>query len=194
MPAAIAKAMRIGPPRALVLAVLLLVGAWPAAADSLPIDAFYGRWEGMAMGKSLTTSSKGKVALEYGARDLDVTIAETEKGFSVTWSTVRRASNNSADGQLRRNLTTARFIRASPTTFEPEVTRGIGAGRSHTWARLEGRSLIVYVFEIDAAGVYELARYARTISASGVMDLRFTRTRDGKIVREVGGSLVPADR
>jgi hypothetical protein len=44
---------------------------------------------------------------------------------------------------------------------------------------------------VPRRGIYEVSRYERTISRTGVMDLRVTRIRDGKIVRGVTGSLLP---
>ena len=62
-------------------------------------------------------------------------------------------------------------------------------GSPYGWARLAGRTLTVYLMEIDTAGTYSLARYARTLSGAG-MDLEFTSLRDGEPTRTVRGKLV----
>jgi hypothetical protein len=172
-------------PRILAVLVALLAAAGAGAQEALPLEAFFGRWDGSAIGKRVEETTVG-----YGVRDLDVRISGTAEGFEITWVTVIRAQDAGADAQ--RRATTARFVRASPSTWEAEGADGPGAGRSHSWARLEGRSLNVYVLEIDGRGIYQMSRYERTISSSGVMGLRFTRIRDGTTVRRVTGSLLPA--
>ncbi len=172
-----------------ILAVLmaLLAATGAGAQDTLPVEAFFGRWDGSAIGKSVEETTIG-----YGRRDLDLRISGTAEGFEITWVTVIQAQGAGADAEAQRRSTTVRFVRASPSTWEAEGADGPGTGRSHSWARLEGRSLNIYVLEIDRRGIYEVSRYERTISRTGVMDLKFTRIRDGKIVRGVTGSLLPA--
>ncbi len=174
--------------RILTLLAGLFAGMAPAAAETLPIEAFFGRWGGSAIGQSVTTSTMG-----YAARDLDVTISGTGAGFDITWITVIKPSGVEAGSEIRRKTTTASFLRGGPSSFEAKGAQGVGPGKSYSWARIEERSLIVYVFEIDGAGVYNLSRYARTISDSGIMDLSFTRNRDGVTVRRVTGNLLPAN-
>ncbi len=171
--------------RILAVLVALLAATGAGAQDTLPVEAFFGRWDGRAIGKSV-----GETTIGYGRRDLDLRISGAAEGFEITWVTVIRAQG--ADAEAQRRSTTVRFVRASPSTWEAEGADGPGAGRSHSWARLEGRSLNIYVLEIDRRGIYEVSRYERTISRTGVMDLRFTRIRDGKTVRRVTGSLLPA--
>ncbi len=173
--------------RILAVLVTLLAAAGAGAQDALPLEAFFGRWDGSAIGKRVEETTIG-----YGMRDLDVRISGTAEGFEITWVTVIQAPGAGADAEAQRRSTTTRFVRASPSTWDAEGADGPGAGRSHSWARLEGRSLNVYVLEIDGRGIYQVSRYERTISPAGVMDLRFTRIRDGTTVRRVTGSLLPA--
>lgn len=175
--------------RILAVLVPLLASAPAGAQEALSIDAFFGRWEGSALGQSADEPT-----IDYGVRDLDVRISGTADGFEITWFTVPRAGSLTApEAEAQRRFTTAHFVRSGPSTWQAEGAEGPGASFSHTWARLEGRSLYVYVLEIDDNGIYQLARYKRTISPAGVMDLQFTRTRDGTTVRRVSGSLMPAD-
>jgi hypothetical protein len=176
----------MSPLRSLIFLICLFAGIVPAAAETLPIDAFFGRWGGSAIGQSVTTSTMG-----YGARDLDVTISGTAEGFDITWITVIKPSGVEQDSEGHRT-STASFLRSGPSSFEAKGAQGVGPGKSYSWARIEERSLIVYVFEIDGEGVYDLSRYVRTISDSGIMDLSFTRDRDGATVRRVTGNLLPA--
>jgi hypothetical protein len=175
-----------------VLAALAVLFMAPAAAaqEALALDAFFGLWEGSAIDTRVEASS-----LDYGLRDMDVRIAGTEDGFEIAWVTVIQspgiASGAAADAEARRRSTTQRFVRVGPAVWEAADTDGPGLGRAHTWARLAERSLTVYVLEIDETGLYQLSRYERTITPAGVMDLKFTRTRDGVTVRRVSGSLMP---
>lgn len=175
-----------------VLAVLaaLFVAPSAAAQEALALDAFFGSWQGSAIDTRVEASS-----LDYGLRDMDVRIAGTEDGFEIDWVTVIQSpgvgSGAAADAEARRRSTTQRFVRAGPAVWEAADTEGPGLGRTHTWARLAERSLTVYVLEIDESGLYQLSRYERTITPAGVMDLKFTRTRDGVTVRRVSGSLMP---
>ncbi len=173
--------------RILAVLVALLAATGADAQDALPLEAFFGRWDGKAIGKRVEETTIG-----YGVRDLDVRISGTAEGFEITWVTVIQAQGAGADAEAQRRSTTVRFVRANPSTWEAEGADGPGAGRSHSWARLEGRSLNIYVLEIDRRGIYEVSRYERTISRTGVMDLKFTRIRDGKFVRGVTGSLLLA--
>ena len=58
-----------------------------------------------------------------------------------------------------------------------------------TWARLTDQSLIIYVFEVNEAGVYELSRYVRSLTSLDQMELGYTRHFDGRPVRGVVGQL-----
>lgn len=174
--------------RFLAVLVLLLATARAGAQDALSPDDFFGRWEGSAIGKRADEPTTG-----YGTRDLDVRISETADGFEIAWVTVIQAAGvAAANAEPKRRLTTARFVRAGPSVWQGESADGPGASLTRSWARLEGRSLFVYVLEIDEAGLYDLSRYVRTLSQAGVMDLKFTRTRDGATLRRVTGSLLPA--
>jgi hypothetical protein len=171
----------------ITLLVSVLAALPAAAAESLPIGAFFGKWEGSAIGQRVTTPTIG-----YGTRDMDVTVSGTEQGFEITWVTVIRLWDMKEGDESHRRSSTAKFVKNGPSSFVAEGAEGPGANVSHSWARIDERSLIVYVFEIDPDGIYDLSRYARTISESGVMDLTFTRIRDGQTVRRVTGSLLPA--
>lgn len=183
--------------RCLAVLAALLASVPAGAQEALSIDAFFGRWEGSALGQDADEPTVG-----YGVRDLDVRISRTTDGFEITWFTVPRTGSLSApETETQRRSTTAHFARSGPSTWAAENAEGAesaegvngpGASFSHSWARLEGRSLYIYVLEIDEGGIYQLSRYQRTLSPAGVMDLKFTRARDGTTVRRVSGSLMPA--
>ena len=56
-------------------------------------------------------------------------------------------------------------------------------------ARLEGRTLTVYVMTVTKRGIYEMHSYARTLAPDGSLQLLFTRIRDGERVRKASGTL-----
>jgi len=179
-----------GLPSLIVLVGLLtlLTAIRAYAQDALPLDAFLGHWEGSAIGQDAAESTLG-----YGIRDLDVRISGTADGLEVTWFTVPRAGSLAGpEAETERRSTTVHFAPSGPSTWVGEAAEGPGTSFSRSWARLEGRSLYVYVLEIDERGIYQLSRYERTISAAGVMDLRFSRDKDGRTVRRVTGSLLRA--
>jgi hypothetical protein len=97
----------MSPLRSLIFLICLFAGIVPAAAETLPIDAFFGRWGGSAIGQSVTTSTMG-----YGARDLDVTISGTAEGFDITWITVIKPSGVEQDSEGHRRTSTASFLRS----------------------------------------------------------------------------------
>ena len=172
----------------LVILVGLLTAVRAYAQEALPLDAFFGRWEGSAIGQDAAESTLG-----YGIRDLDVRISGTADGLEITWFTVPRAGSLAGpEAETERRSTTVHFAPAGPSVWLGEAAEGPGADFSRSWARLDGRSLYVYVLEVDELGIYQLSRYERTISAAGVMDLRFTRDKDGRTVRRVTGSLLRA--
>jgi hypothetical protein len=63
------------------------------------------------------------------------------------------------------------------------------SGSPYGWARIQGRTLTLYVMAITPNGSYAISRYARTLSGTG-MDLEFTAIRDGEPARVVRGKLV----
>lgn len=172
----------------LVVCAVLLAPMPAGAQDTLQLEAFLGRWEGSALGRRADEPTVG-----YGIRDLDVQISGTDDGFQITWITISRVSGlASPDAEVKRRVNSQNFVRVGPAVWKAEGVEGPGASFSYSWARLQGRSFHVYVLEIDEGGIYQLSHYNRTISRAGVMDLKYTRTRDGTVVRRVTGHLMPA--
>ena len=168
-----------------ILSCLILVAivsfARPTSAQESWLSDFIGHWKGV--GISEQTSESGD--FEYANRDLDIEIKPAEDGFSVSWTAALRNDG----GSLIRKSARLEFREVNPGVFEAPDRADAALSHAHTWARLTTRSLVVYVFEIDEAGVYELSQYVRTLTAPGQMELGYTRQRDGRPVRSVIGRL-----
>jgi hypothetical protein len=172
-------------------AVLLLVAAWglsagPAAAEqAVSIKTFRGNWTGSAV-------ANNRDSLYFGVtiRDLDFKLEGDEQAFTVTWTTVMRRGGTPEKPNVRRKENSVRFVPAgTPGVWRAEGGGDPLAGKDTIWARTRGNSLILYFLDITRTGVYELSRYQRTLTGSG-MDLEFTLIIDGEPVRTVRGKLV----
>jgi len=170
--------------RMTVIRGVLLLGAGAASAQDLPPAAFFGTFQGSGY-------AENRDSLYFGTtvRDLDVVIAPMGGGFSVTWTTVIRGGGDPSKPNSRRKTQTVDFAPGG----EAGVFRGTPSGdplsgNPYIWARIEGRTLTVYIFNIVTGGAYEMQSYARTLSGQG-MDLVFSRIRDGEPVRSARAKL-----
>ncbi|MCZ6455607.1 MAG: hypothetical protein O6909_15320, partial [Alphaproteobacteria bacterium] len=59
------------------------------------------------------------------------------------------------------------------------------SGAPYIWARLADRALEIHSITISDRGVLEYQKYVRTLLSDDEMQLRFTRSLDGSIVRSV---------
>lgn len=171
---------------ALVACCLTLVLAERAArAQGPPYQRFYGEYVG-----ELISESKGEVE----KRDINARIAAHKSGFTVTWVlTIRKAS-----GKAQRDDTTITF---QPTKREGIYSAGMRVdmfgnaapldplkGDPYVWARIEGQTLTIHALTITDEGGYEIQRYDRTLIPGG-MDLKYSRVRDGQVLRTITGKL-----
>ncbi len=174
--------MRCGHRLLLCFALYLFAAAGPAAAGG-SLEPFLGDWTGIAI-----TENVGETAgdqSDYTLRDLDVSIAETAEGLELTWTTHFRGN-----GSRKKKTATIALTKTAPGVFRQDGTGDVLAGDSAVWARVEGRSLVVYLLEVDPKGVYHLSRYERRVLSGGGMVLSFKRVQDGKTTRLVTGELV----
>ena len=170
--------------RALVtIAVLLIACLGPAAAETPAIKPFLGQFTGTAVMKNRDAVFFGTVA-----RDLDTRIVETADGFRITWIT-RQADDSAERSKRRPRESTFDFVPAGrPNIFKAVQSGDVAAGQPYAWARIEGRTLVVYVMEIAGNGTPAMATYTRTV-AGDEMTLTFMSTRDGEPMRVVSGKL-----
>lgn len=178
--------------RILIIAVLALAGAMPAAAQTekaLPIDAFYGTWTGGGVAEN-----DDSVYFRTTARDFDVVIGPAGSGFRIDWTTVIRKGGDPNRPDIHRNQTTRTMV----PTGKPGVWRCSDSGdpltdREVCWSRLHDRTLAVYIMTVDEDGIYTLQQYDRTLSGAG-MKLRFRSLSDGERERVVTGQLVKSGK
>lgn len=164
-----------------VFVLAFVIGTRGAEAQDAELSDFFGHWQGVGISEQLT--DEGEFA--YVSRDLDIEIGPIEDAFKITWT----AEVRNDEGQLTRKAGGIDFVTVRPGVFEAVGEVADGLSHAHTWARLSGNGLIVYVLEIDEAGVYELSQYVRSLVSKDQLQLGYTRLRDGRPVRNVTAML-----
>ncbi|MDP2697954.1 hypothetical protein [Thalassospira sp.] len=168
-----------------LVAVILLVGG-VSAARAESIDPFIGEYHG--------------AAIDYGqdelkARDLDVSIKQNAKGFSIDWSTVIYKD----DGREKLAKLSIDFYESDrPGIYGSAMRTGLFGkrvpndpmqGEPFVWARIVNGTLTVHALYITENGGYEMQVYDRTLDQDGNIDLVFERFRDGEAIRAIKGKL-----
>lgn len=175
----------------ILLAVMAAVAAPVARAENVPIQGFYGEFEGR------TLFPMG----EQRNRDLFVRIQALGRfGFSVEWrTTITKSSKTSAlRDQILEFTPTSRpsvylgvFTSSEepppPATDESRVSGPVD-GVPYAWARIAERTLTINVLTIEDTGDYVMQIYNRTLTDTG-MTLEFMRVRNGHIEQNIKGNL-----
>ena len=156
-----------------------------APAQGQDFQRFYGTFAGEAI------SETGD---ELDKRDISVEISGQGKGFKVKWTVVIKRGKD----QPRREERTITFMPSKrPDIFSSAMRTDVFgnsvpldpiAGEPYVWARLDGPKLWMYALFVTETGGYEMQTYERTLVPGG-MDLRYSRVRDGEILRTVSGKL-----
>jgi hypothetical protein len=172
--------------RHLTILVFALLPAIGLAAD---IDRFVGTYSGAA-----EFVSDGQV--EH--RDMSATILPTDRGFSVSWTSVTHKS----DGRSKEKTYTIEFVPSDrdniygsamkTNVFGKEVPLNPLAGEPYVWARIDGDTFTVFSLFINEVGEYELQEYHRTLVPGG-LDLVFRRIRRGHPEKEISAFLKRVD-
>ncbi len=177
-----------------LFAAVLVFTALPYAAgagDNAKPSDFFGRYVGQAVS---TADNDGP-----SKRDISVHIKDARNGaFSVNWMTFTRRD----DGTRKRKSYSITF-RASPRAgiyssamrsdkFGNAIPLDPMTGEPYVWARIEGKTLTIHALHITEEGGYELQIYDRTLTPDG-MDLRFSRIRNGNVLKQVTGKLTRFD-
>ena len=176
------KQQRVGLLAGLIVFLAMLA---PAAAQDVKLAAFFGTWQGSGI-------SKTDKSLYFGEtlRDFDVEIRPEGSGFRLSWTTVLRQGGDPSNPDVRRRSAEKTFNASSNGRYFAAASLPDPlSGEDYTWARLEGRTLSVYILTIDESGLPDLQIYARSLEAPG-MTLRFTRIRGDEPQRTVEGRLV----
>jgi hypothetical protein len=158
--------------------------ATPACAQT-DLRRFFGSYTGEAI-------VEGSADLEK--RDINAEIGPQGKGFTVKWTMV-----------IRKKAEKPRKVEYA-ITFQPTKRKDLYSsamrtdvfgnaipldpmnGDPYLWARIEGNTFWMYALLVTEEGGYEMQTYERTLTASG-MDLKYSRVRDGEVLRTITGKL-----
>jgi hypothetical protein len=167
----------------LVGGVLWAVAA--AQAQGGGIERFYGTYAGEAISES---------GDELDKRDINAEVTPQGKGFKVKFTVVVKRGKD----RPKRDEYTIVF---SPTkrpgiyssamrtdVFGNAVPLDPLAGDPYMWARMEGDKFWRYALFVTDSGGYEMQTYEYTLVPGG-MNLRYSRVRDGEVLRTVTGKL-----
>jgi len=163
----------------------ICLASFPAAAENLPISAFYGKFSGGGIAHNADSEY-----FAITARDFDVAIEPEDGGVRVNWTSVIRRGGDPLKPTIRRKTST-KLLRPTPA---PNVFHCANSGdplkdEELCWARVDGNTLSVFLMTVSREGIYELQQYDRTLSGTG-MTLLFRSWRDGDRLRSVSGRLV----
>jgi len=171
------------------LVIVMLFGGFgfaPFVAQAANIDPFVGDYHGVTI-----EHADG----ELQARDLDVSIEKTERGFNVDWATVIHKK----DGREKNvSLSIEFYSTERPDIYGSAMRSGLFGkripndplkGEPFFWARIVGKTLTIHALYITDEGGYEMQVYERKLDDEGNMDLVFSRFRDGKQIRDITGKL-----
>ena len=166
------------------LAVLVLALSDGVRAQALPVDAFYGHFQGSGI-------AENDDSLYFGVtvRDLDVRIGPEGNGFYVEWTSVIRGGGDPNNPDVRKRTQRIAFSPSErPNVFTTaSATNPMDGGL--VWARIVDQTLTVNVMRISQNGSYTVQTYDRTLSGNG-MTLNFINTTDGEPRRSVEARLV----
>ena len=172
-------AIRLG----LATGVLLLASAAPA--QDAGIQRFFGNFAGEAISESGDGLDK---------RDISAEITAQGKGFKMRFTVVVKRGSD----KPRRDEYTIAFVPSKrpniyssamrADVFGNAVPKDPLVGDPYMWARLDGNKLWRYALFVTETGGYEMQTYEYTLVPGG-LDLRYSRVRDGEMLRTVTGKL-----
>jgi len=160
---------------------ILVFALLPAIGFAADIDRFVGTYQGEAEFVFEGTTDH---------RDMSTTIAPTDHGFSVTWTSVTHKS----DGRSTEKTYTIEFGPSSRSNiygsemkinlFGKATPLNPLLGDPYVWARVNGDTFSLFSLFINEAGDYEVQEYHRSL-AEGGLDLVFRRIIHGHPDKEV---------
>ncbi|MCW5751502.1 MAG: hypothetical protein KIT81_10190 [Alphaproteobacteria bacterium] len=173
----------------LALTFIIVIGETALAQGrqvrDAPLGAFFGRWSGNAISESETS-----IYFQLTARDLDVSIQPAEGGgFRIAWTTVTRQRGDPRNPRIERKSSEITFLPAGRPNVWRQANPADPIEAPYAWAAIRGNTLSVTQIAIGEDGGYELQVYNRTLTG-GVMELGFSRFRDGEKQRDAKGRLV----
>lgn len=165
-------------------ALLMLAAPTSALAQTLPIETFYGHFQGSGI-------SENKDSLYFGVtvRDLDVRIGPEADGFYVEWTSVIRGGGDPNNPDIRKRSARVAFSPSERPNIFISKTAANPMESGLIWARILDQTLTVNVMRISDNGSYTVQSYNRTLSGTG-MALNFVNATDGEPQRQVKARLV----
>ena len=140
----------------------------------------------------------GKFVSEEGgvekSRDMSVEISETKDGFNVSWKTTTFKK-----GEPKTKSYSIDFIESERAhIYKAAQKKNVFGGRepldplkgdAYAWARVDGPKLTIYALVITENGGYEMQTYDRILLGDGNLHLKFSRVRDGEVLRTIDTQL-----
>jgi hypothetical protein len=162
-----------------------LFAAAIAEAQGAGPARFYGSYVGEAISETGDDLDK---------RDISAEITPQGKGFKVKFTVVVKRGSD----KPRRDEYTITFLPSKRANifssamrtdvFGNAVPLDPLAGDPYMWARLEGDKFWRYALFVTETGGYEMQTYEYTLVPGG-LTLRYSRVRDGEVLRTVTGKL-----
>ena len=168
-----------------VLVGSILLGAGTAGAQGGGIERFYGSYVGEAVSES---------GDELDKRDISAEISPHDKGFKVKFTVVLKRGKD----KPKRDEYTITFLPSKrPNIYSSAMRTDVFGnavpldplvGDPYMWARREGDKFWRYALFVTETGGYEMQTYEYTLVPGG-LTLRYSRVRDGEVLRTVTGKL-----
>lgn len=170
--------------RTAAICLILIVTATTANANDAA--KFFGHFKGSGISENADS-----IYFAVSVRDLDVVIAPVHGGgFSIDWTTVTREGGDPDNPKVKRKETAVTFRPTGrPGVYRAKDEGDPIEGAPVWWSRIDGTSLYTYMMMIEADGSWQVQKYVRTVSGSG-MALTFERIVDGDQARQVKARLV----
>ena len=155
------------------------------AVNAEEYDIFLGDYSGQYVPND---GDKKKV------RDLSVKIRKVKRGLNISWATTTFKNNK----PKRKNYSIDFLKTDRQHVYSAAQKKNVFGGRDpldpmkgepYAWARIEGRSLTVFVLTIAEDGGYELQTYDRILTADDTLEVQFTRIRNGEVITVLGATL-----
>jgi hypothetical protein len=179
--------MRRGRQPAIVLGLLVsvLLAAAAAEAQDAAIQRFFGTYAGEAISES---------GDELDKRDINAEITPQGKGFKIRFTVVvKRGSDKPKRDEYTITFLPSKRVNIYSSAmrtdvFGNSVPKDPLVGDPYMWARLDGNKLWRYALFVTESGGYEMQTYEYVLTPTG-LDLRYSRVRDGEVLRTVTGKL-----
>jgi hypothetical protein len=172
--------------RAKLLLCWIAILLFAPAAFGEEFDVFIGAYEGQYVPPD---GDKNKI------RDLSVKVSKVKGGLNISWATTTFKQGKSK----RKNYSIDFLTTEREHIYSAAQKKNVFGGREpldpmkgepYAWARIVDRSLTVFVLTIAKDGGYEMQTYDRILTEGDTFDVRFTRIRNGEVIRSLEATLM----